>query len=134
MKTPTVLAAAIGGLVLLVMTSTVRGEDFYQGQTLRLMVFAAPGGGYDTYTRMIARHIGQYIPGNPATVVENMTGAGGLVLANYLYKRAEPDGLTIGTFNNSLIVQKALGDPRIRMELKKSGWIGAPVWALRSAW
>src|SRR5918994_5147662 len=126
MKKPIVLAAAIGGVVLLVMTSMVRGEDFYQGQTLRLMVFGAPGGGYDTYTRIIARHIGRYIPGKPATIVENMTGAGGLVLANYLSRRAEPDGLTIGTFNNSLIVQKALGDPRIRMDFKKFGWIGAP--------
>lgn len=127
MKRPVVFAAAIGALVLvMMMTSRVRAEDFYQGQTLRLMVFGAPGGGYDTYTRMIARHIGQHIPGNPATVVENMTGAGGLVLANYLSKRAEPDGLTIGTFNNSLIVQKALGDPRIRIDFEKFGWIGAP--------
>jgi hypothetical protein len=63
-----------------------------------------------------------------------MTGAGGLVLANYLYKRAEPDGLTIGTFNNSLIVQKALGDPRIRMDFKNSAGSEPPVWALRSAW
>jgi tripartite-type tricarboxylate transporter receptor subunit TctC len=126
MKRSIFFIAAIGGLALLVMTSIVRAEDFYQGQTLRLMVFGAPGGGYDTYTRMIARHIGQYIPGNPSTVVENMTGAGGLVLANYLYKRAEPDGLSIGTFNNSLIVQKALGDPRIRIDFKKFGWIGAP--------
>jgi tripartite-type tricarboxylate transporter receptor subunit TctC len=127
MKRPIFFAAATGGLALLVMTwTTAMAKDFYQGQTLRLMVFGAPGGGYDTYTRMIARHIGQYIPGNPSTVVENMTGAGGLVLANYLYNRAEPDGLTIGTFNNSLIVQKALGDPRIRMDFKKFGWIGAP--------
>jgi len=121
-----------GGIVALMIclglniSATAMAEDFYQGKTLRLMVFGAPGGGYDTYTRMIARHIGRYIPGNPSTVVENMTGAGGLVLANYLYKRAEPDGLTIGTFNNSLIVQKALGDPKIRIDFKKFGWVGAP--------
>jgi tripartite-type tricarboxylate transporter receptor subunit TctC len=106
--------------------ATVAAEDFYQGKTLRLMVFGAPGGGYDTYTRMIARHIVRYIPGHPSTIVENMEGAGGLVLANYLYKRAEPDGLTFGTFNNSLIVQRALGDPKIRIDFKKFGWIGAP--------
>lgn len=106
--------------------STAGASDFYQGKTLRLMVFGAPGGGYDTYTRMIARHISHYIPGNPSTFVENMTGAGGLVLANYLYKIAKPDGLTFGTFNNSLIVQKALGDPRIRVDFRKFGWIGAP--------
>jgi len=106
--------------------TAARAEDFYQGKTIRMMVFGAPGGGYDTYTRMIARHIVRYIPGQPSAVVENMEGAGGLVLANYLYKRAEPDGLTFGTFNNSLIVQHALGDPRIRLDFTKYGWVGAP--------
>lgn len=106
--------------------STAWANDFYKGRTIRMIVFGAPGGGYDTYTRIIARHIGRYIPGNPSTVVENMTGAGGLVLANYLYKVAKPDGLTFGTFNNSLIVQKALGDPKIRIDFEKFGWIGAP--------
>ena len=101
-------------------------EDFYRGKTVRLMVFGAPGGGYDTYTRMIARYLVRYIPGHPSAVVENMEGAGGLVLANYLYKRAQPDGLTFGTFNNSLIVQHALGDPKIRLDFRKFGWVGAP--------
>jgi tripartite-type tricarboxylate transporter receptor subunit TctC len=100
--------------------------DFYDGKTLRFVVGSAPGGGYDTYTRMIARHIGRHIPGNPATVVENMDGAGGLIAANYLYKRAAPDGQTIGVFNNANIVQKALGDPRINIDFRKLGWIGAP--------
>ena len=106
--------------------ASVSAEDYYQGKTIRLMVFGAPGGGYDTYTRTIARHIVRHIPGQPSAVVENMTGAGGLVLANYLYKRAEPDGLTFGTFNNSLIVQRALGDPKIALDFKKFGWVGAP--------
>jgi len=100
--------------------------DFYQGKTLRLVVASSPGGGYDTYTRMIARHISRYIAGNPATVVENMPGAGGLVGANFIYKRATPDGLTVAVFNNSNIVQKALGDPRINIDFSKLGWIGAP--------
>jgi tripartite-type tricarboxylate transporter receptor subunit TctC len=100
--------------------------DFYEGKTLRLVVGSAAGGGYDTYTRMIARHISRYIPGSPATVVENMEGAGGLIAANYLYKRAVPDGQTIAVFNNSNIVQKGLGDPRINIDFRKLGWIGAP--------
>jgi len=106
--------------------ATALAQDFYQGKTIRFVVGVAAGGGYDTYTRMIARHINRYIPGNPATVVENMDGAGGLVAANYLYKRATPDGLTIAVFNNSLVVQKGLGDPRIAMDFRKLGWIGAP--------
>lgn len=100
--------------------------DFYEGKTLRLVVGSAAGGGYDAYTRMIARHISRYIPGNPATVVENMEGAGGLIAANFIYKRAAPDGLTVAVFNNSNIVQKALGDPRININFRKLGWVGAP--------
>ncbi len=123
LKRGTIVLMAFFALTLF---TTAWANDFYKGKTIRLMVFGAPGGGYDTYTRIIARHIGRYIPGNPSTVVENMTGAGGLVLANYLYKVAKPDGVTFGTFNNSLIVQKALGDPRIRLDFEKFGWIGAP--------
>jgi tripartite-type tricarboxylate transporter receptor subunit TctC len=119
-----VAAMAVAGCATLAPMSWA--EDFYQGKTLRLVVGSAAGGGYDTYTRMIARHISKYIPGNPATVVENMEGAGGLVSANFIYKRANPDGLTLAVFNNSNIVQKALGDPRINIDFRKLGWIGAP--------
>ena len=106
--------------------SPLSAGEFYSGKTIRFIVGSAPGGGYDTYTRMIARHIGHYIPGHPAIVVENMPGAGGLVAANFIYKRADPDGLTVAVFNNSNIVQKALGDPRINIAFDKLEWIGAP--------
>src|SRR5918992_5183670 len=84
---------------------TALAEDFYKGKTIRFVVGLAPGGGYDTYARMMARHISRHIPGNPETVVENMTGAGSLVAANHLYKQATPDGLALAMFNNSLVVQ-----------------------------
>ncbi len=113
-------------IALTFVSSVVYAEDFYKGKTLRFVVGVAPGGGYDTYTRMIARHMTRYIPGNPATMVENMEGAGGLVAANYVSKRATADGLTIAIFNNSLIVQKALGDSRVGIDFRKLGWIGAP--------
>ena len=71
--------AFIGGTI-----QASRAADFYDGKTLRFVVGSAPGGGYDTYTRMIARHISRHIPGHPATVVENMEGAGGLIAANYI--------------------------------------------------
>ncbi|HXV78505.1 MAG TPA: tripartite tricarboxylate transporter substrate-binding protein [Candidatus Binatia bacterium] len=119
------MVALIACLVLNV-CATVSAEDFYKGKTVRFIVGSEPGGGYDTYTRMIARHISEHIPGKPSTVVENMPGAGGLVAANFLYKRAEPDGLTVVVFNNSNIVQKALGDPRINIDFAKLGWVGAP--------
>jgi tripartite-type tricarboxylate transporter receptor subunit TctC len=67
--------------------------EFYEGKTIRFVVGFAAGGGFDTYTRMIARHFGKHVPGNPSTVVENMTGAGSLVAANYIYNRADADGV-----------------------------------------
>lgn len=107
-------------------SSSAWAEEFYKGKTLRFIVGQAPGGGYDTYVRTIARHIGKHIPGNPSTVVENMEGAGSLISANYVYKQASHDGLTVVIFNNSLVVQSALGDPRIRIDFRKLGWVGAP--------
>ena len=71
-------------------------EPFIRGKTIRLIVGLAPGGGYDLYSRTIARQMGKHIPGNPTVVVENMDGAGSLIAANYMYKAAKPDGLTIG--------------------------------------
>jgi tripartite-type tricarboxylate transporter receptor subunit TctC len=106
--------------------SAAHGEDFYQGKTLRMIVGQAPGGGYDTYVRTIARHISKHIPGKPSIVVENMEGAGSLKSANFVYKQASTDGLTVVVFNNSLVVQNALGDPRIKIDFRKLGWVGAP--------
>jgi len=100
--------------------------SYYGGKTLRLIVGQAPGGGYDTYVRTIARHISKHIPGKPSITVENMEGAGSLKSANYVYKQATPDGLSMVIFNNSLVVQSALGDPRIKVDFRKLGWVGAP--------
>src|SRR5215216_6667857 len=72
---------------------------FYEGKTIKLIVGFSAGGGFDTYSRLIARHIGRHIPGNPAIVVENMTGAASLLAANHVYKVAKPDGLTILNFH-----------------------------------
>jgi tripartite-type tricarboxylate transporter receptor subunit TctC len=86
-------------------------EDFYRGKTIRLIVGLAPGGGFDTYSRVIARHIGKHIPGNPTTIVDNMPGAASLLAANYVYKAARPDGLTIGNFVGASHFNKSSGCP-----------------------
>lgn len=101
-------------------------EDFYTGKTLRFVVGFSPGGGYDIYTRTIARHIGKHLPGKPTTVVENMPGAGSLISANYLYHRAKPDGLTIGNFIGPLVLQQVLGNKAATFDGRKFGWIGVP--------
>ncbi len=107
-------------------STTALGEEFFKGKTIRFVVGFSPGGGYDTYTRAVARHIGKYIPGNPTPIVQNMTGAGSLIAAHYIYKRAKPDGLTVGVWNSSLITKYALGDRSIRFKPKEFGWIGTP--------
>jgi hypothetical protein len=80
--------------------------DFYRGKQVNLIVGYGPGGGYDTYARLLARHLGRFIPGNPSVIVQNMPGAGSLRAVNYLYNLAPKDGTTIGTFAYILIVRK----------------------------
>jgi tripartite-type tricarboxylate transporter receptor subunit TctC len=101
-------------------------EAFYQGKTIRLIVGLAPGGGYDLYSRVIARQMGKHIPGNPTIVVENMTGAGSVIAANYMYKAAKPDGLTIGHVLGGLFLQQLLGNPAIEFDGRKFEYIGVP--------
>ena len=101
-------------------------DAFYKGKTLRVIVGASAGGGYDTYTRTIARHMGKHIPGNPVLVVENMPGAGFLISANYMYKVAKPDGLTIGHFIGGLFLQQLLGKPGVEFDSRKFEFIGVP--------
>ncbi|MFQ5542004.1 MAG: Bug family tripartite tricarboxylate transporter substrate binding protein [Candidatus Binatia bacterium] len=107
-------------------SNTALAGDFYKGKTIRFVVGYSPGGGYDTYTRFVARHIGKYIPGSPTPIVQNMTGAGSLIAANYLNNRARPDGLTVGVWNSAHVLSKALGDRSIRFDPKKTKWIGTP--------
>ena len=121
------VAYSLGLAIIGTSPTTTRAEDFYKGKTIRFIVGYAPGGGYDTYTRAIARHIGKRIPGNPSAVVENMEGAGSLLAANYMFNKAEPDGLTVGNFNSGMVTQQALGSKGVRFDARKFGWIGAPV-------
>jgi tripartite-type tricarboxylate transporter receptor subunit TctC len=111
---------------LLLATARAPAQDFYKDKIIRFIVGQAAGGGYDTYTRMIARHMLKHIPGHPAVTVENMTGAGSLVAANYLYNTAKPDGLTVANWNSAFVLSQALGDPNVRFDARKFGWIGAP--------
>lgn len=101
-------------------------EPFFKGKTIRLIVGLAPGGGYDLYSRVIARHMGKHIPGNPTIVVENMTGAGSVIAANYIYKAAKPDGLIIGHVLGGLFLQQLLGNPGIDFDGRKFEYIGVP--------
>jgi len=101
-------------------------QDFYRGKTIRFVVGFAAGGGFDAYARVIARHMGRHISGNPSIIVENMTGAGSRVAANFLF-RAPADGLVVGNFIGSLMLQQILGDKGIEFDGQRFEWLGAPV-------
>lgn len=102
-------------------------QEFYKGKTLRIIVGYAAGGGFDLYSRAISRHISKHIPGNPAAVVDNMPGAGGIILGNYLQSQAKPDGLTIGNIIGSLVHQQLFGTKGIEFDMSKFNWVGVPV-------
>jgi len=104
---------------------TASYDDFYKSKTIRLIVAFSPGGGYDAYSRTIGRHLGKHIPGNPTIVVENMTGAGGIIHANFMYQ-TKPDGLIIGNNAGGLILQQIMGAKGIEFDGKKFEFLGAP--------
>ncbi len=122
-----VLTGLLAFLSLAFMAASVaHGEEFYKGKTIRLVVGAPPGGGYDAYTRLTARHIGKYVPGNPAVVVINRPGAGTLIAAHYVAGKSRPDGLTVGIWNSSMVLREALGDRGVKIRHQDVGWVGAP--------
>jgi tripartite-type tricarboxylate transporter receptor subunit TctC len=100
--------------------------NFYEGKAIRFIVGFTAGGGYDAYTRMLSRHMGKHIPGNPSMIVENMPGAGSMISANYTFKAARPDGLTIGHFIGGLFLQQLLSKPGIEFDAAKFQFIGVP--------
>ena len=102
-------------------------EEFYKGKTIRIIVGFPAGGGFDTYSRIIARHINKHIPGGPTVIVENLAGAGSLIAANSVYNAAKPDGLTVGNFIGNLIMQQLFGGSRIEFDARKFEWLGVPV-------
>jgi len=120
------LVAAASLILLLSVNSANAQEPFYKGKTVRIIVGASAGGGYDTYSRTIARHMGKHIPGNPVFVVDNMPGAGFLISANYMYRVAKADGLTVGHFIGGLFLQQLLGKPGIEFDARKFEYIGVP--------
>jgi tripartite-type tricarboxylate transporter receptor subunit TctC len=99
--------------------------DFYKDKQIRLILGTDSGGGYDAYARVLARFMGKHIPGNPSFVVQNMTGAAGIVAANYLYNVAPKDGTVILTFPNNVPFVQILGQPGPMFEAVKFGWIGS---------
>jgi tripartite-type tricarboxylate transporter receptor subunit TctC len=99
--------------------------DFYKGKTIDLYIGYSSGGGYDVYARVLSRHIGKHIPGNPNVVTKNMPGAGSLVLANWLYNVGPKDGTAFGTIGRGTGFDPLLGAPNAKFDAVKFNWIGS---------
>jgi tripartite-type tricarboxylate transporter receptor subunit TctC len=100
--------------------------SFYKGKTVTLLVGYGPGGGYDTYARILARFIGKYIPGRPNVVVQNMPGAGSLRAANFLYNVAPKDGTVIGTFARNIpLMGFTESGQNVQFDPRKFTWLGS---------
>ncbi|HVY57785.1 MAG TPA: hypothetical protein VHA77_08060 [Xanthobacteraceae bacterium] len=100
--------------------------DFYRGKQVKLIVGYGPGGGYDVYARLVARHLGKYIPGNPLVIVQNMPGAGSLRALNYLYAAAPRDGTTLAAFSRDMPLLGLIGDnANVQFDPRKLTWLGS---------
>jgi tripartite-type tricarboxylate transporter receptor subunit TctC len=100
--------------------------DFYKGKVVSLVVGYGSGGGYDVYGRLVAAHLGKYIPGNPTVVVQNMPGAGSLRSVNYLYNTAPKDGTILATFARDMPLLGLIGNnPNVRFDPRKLTWLGS---------
>ena len=121
----------VGGVVALAWWQNVlapaQAQDTatFQGKTVSIYVSGTAGGGYDFFARLLARHLGKYLPGHPSVVVRNMPGAGGVVLANYLQTRAARDGIEIGALEHGTAFTTLLTATRVEFDPTKLGWLGS---------
>ena len=118
-------AVVLGCLVALTGSSQAQGK-FFQGKTIKFVVGYQSGDSHDLWARAYARHMGKHIPGNPSFIVQNITGAGSMVAANYIYNIAKPDGLTMGTFAPGLYLAQVTGSKEAKFDWAKFSWIGSP--------
>jgi tripartite-type tricarboxylate transporter receptor subunit TctC len=112
------------GFACLTAAVPAAAQDFYKGKTITLLVGSAEGGGYDQYARLLARHMGKYIPGEPGMVVKNQPGAGGMVMANAMYASVPRDGLTIGMMVRDNPLEPVMGNPAAKFKPESFTWLG----------
>jgi tripartite-type tricarboxylate transporter receptor subunit TctC len=120
-------AAALALLTLFATAATAQAQtaaEFYRGKTVNIYIGVGVGGEYDIQARLVARHIGKHIPGNPTVVPQNMTGAGGLRMINYLYNVAAKDGTNIGMIANAFPAMQAVGIQGVQFDAAQMQWLG----------
>jgi len=130
MRTIGSISAVLAGLALagLALATPARADpvaDFYRGRSVALIIGYSAGGGYDAYGRVVARHLGKHIPGNPSVVAQNMPGAGSLRSANFLFNVAPKDGTTIAHFSRGLAMEPLIGTSSTQFDARKFSWLGS---------
>jgi tripartite-type tricarboxylate transporter receptor subunit TctC len=118
-------ASLFGIVAMLATAAPASAQDFYKGKTINILAGFSPGGGYDINARVLARHMGRHIPGNPSIVVQNMPGAGSLNAVHYLDNTAAKDGTVLNTFNFGAIGEARLSPDKIRIDFRKYNWVGS---------
>jgi tripartite-type tricarboxylate transporter receptor subunit TctC len=121
----TALTLTIAALAPGLSASAQEAGNFFAGKQVRIIVATGPGGGYDTFARLVARHLGQFVPGHPTLIVENMPGASGIKAVNFLYSAAPKDGTVLATFNNAIPLYQATGQQGIAFKSEELSWIGS---------
>jgi tripartite-type tricarboxylate transporter receptor subunit TctC len=122
-----VVSIAIGCFLMAGAAAAEEGENFYKGKTLTIAVGFGPGGGYDLYARLLASHMGKYIPGEPSIVVQNMPGAGSVRAANYVFMSAPKDGTVIAAVVQDTPMFYLLGNKGVQYDATKFNWLGGVV-------
>lgn len=106
-------------------SAPVAADEFYRGKTISLLIGHEAGGEYDTDARLVGRHLADHIPGNPNIVPQNMTGASGMRVTNFVYNTAPKDGLTIGMMAENLLQNQAFAEKGIQYDARRLNWIGS---------
>src|SRR5499433_1165044 len=120
---------AISAMVAILLPSVGQAQDvadFYRGRTVSLIAGFNPGGGADTYARLVARHLGKHVPGPPNVVVRNMQGAGSVIAANHIYNVSPKDGSELGLFAGNITIDPLIGGTQHKYDARAFNWIGAP--------
>jgi tripartite-type tricarboxylate transporter receptor subunit TctC len=117
------IAFALAALLLALFPAHA-DEPFYKGKSISLVIASNTSGGYDTYGRLLARHLPKHLAGTPTVVPQNMPGAGGIRAANYLYAVAPKDGTVFGIFDQAMFLDQLLGIPGLRGDVRQLNWIG----------
>jgi len=123
-----ILAVMLSAIGVLAASDPAAAQDpgtFFSGRSVKILVGTGAGRGYDAYARLVARHLGRHMPGQPALVVESMPGASGIRALNYLYAAAPNDGTVIATFNSAIPFYQAVGQQGIRFRSEELSWIGS---------